>query len=82
MRQAAHGFLIFGIAPFVVATVSLYGLIGGFETSQMFVPIYAIGLIIGVTTLGMHGLWLLVRTVRWLAGSFRRLRITTSRRTP
>lgn len=66
MRQMAREFLVFGIAPIVIAVMALYGLIGGFTTSQMFVPFYMMGLIIGVTGWGIYTLVLLIRLLRWL----------------
>jgi hypothetical protein len=67
MRHAVHEFLIFGMGSILIVLVCLYGLIGGFETAEAFVPLYATGVISGVTALGVYGFALLFRAIRWLA---------------
>jgi hypothetical protein len=66
MRQSRSELLIFGLAPVVIALVSLCGVIGGFKIAEAFVPAFAIGLIFGATTLVMYGFVLLFRAIRCL----------------
>lgn len=65
MRQPVRELCIFGVGPFLVAFLCLYGVIGGFTTSETFVPLYAIGLIASVTTLGIYSFASLFRLIRW-----------------
>lgn len=67
MRQAVRDLWIFGPGPILIVLACLYGLIGGFRTTEAFVPLYAIGLIFGITALGMYGVASLFRAIRWRA---------------
>jgi hypothetical protein len=71
MRRFLREFSTFGFAPLIVAFLCLFGLVGGFAEAEVFVPIYAIGLIFSVTAVCVYSLALLFRTFRWLSAKVR-----------
>lgn len=61
---------LFGGASFVVASASLYGVLGGVE-AELQVPLCALGLIAGSVGVGVALLALLLRAARWALRSVR-----------
>lgn len=66
MRHVVRELCFFGLGPILVTLLCLFGIVGGFTAAEALVPLYAIGLIFGVTALGMYGFALLFRAIRWL----------------
>ena len=67
MSKFLREFVTFGLAPLILAFACLFGVVGGFTEAEVFVPIYTIGLIFGVTALCIYSFALLFRTLRWLS---------------